>query len=370
MYEEQQLYNDVIYVMFYGGVTLLSFCACVYLLFRRGNAFVPEITPPLCLRRWVVAFFALMALGHIWWTLLACYHLVSDPWIALVVGAGLDCLTLVPVMMAMLLVMLQDRRRPLWPIVAALVPVVVILVVCIVLHSNTYVSLLRVYLVLFGIVFMIFMTRAVRQYGRWLRDNYADLEHKEVWQSYVAIFVCLLILCFYISIGSDSTFAYVVQANDFVLIGLLLWRVETLQTLDDAASQKGLIEAETPIPSITLPIATTSNIGQLLEQHCETPQLYLRHDIRADDLCRAIGTNHSYLSQYFTQQNTTYNAYINNLRISHFIRLYREAVATGRSFTALQLALESGFKSYSTFGAAFKQPMGQTVTTWMRDNTE
>ena len=32
------------------------------------------------------------------------------------------------------------------------------------------------------------MVRALRQYGRWLRDNYADLEHKEVWQSFVVLY--------------------------------------------------------------------------------------------------------------------------------------------------------------------------------------
>ena len=29
------------------------------------------------------------------------------------------------------------------------------------------------------------MVCAIRTYGHWLRDNYADLEHKEVWQSFV-----------------------------------------------------------------------------------------------------------------------------------------------------------------------------------------
>ena len=111
-----------------------------------------------------------------------------------------------------------------------------------------------------------------------------------------------------IIIGSDKTFAYIVQVNDIVLIGLLLWRVETLQTLeqDDTAAQTVPCEAEMPILSMSLSAATASNIGQLLEQYCEATQLYLRHDIRVDDLCKAIGTNRNYLSQYFTQQHTTY----------------------------------------------------------------
>jgi AraC-like DNA-binding protein len=370
MYEEQQLYNDLVYVMFYGGITFLALVAGVYMLFRRGNAIAPEITPPLRLRRWTAAFFALVVLGHVWWALLTCFHVISDPWIAIIVGAGLDCLTLVPVLMVTLLAMLQDRRRPLWPVVVAQVPVAVILVACIIYRDYVFVSYLRMYILLFGIVFMITMAQAVRQYGRWLRDNYADLEHKEVWQSFVAIFVCWLILCFYIMIDNSRVFAYIVHVNDIVLISLLLWRVETLQRLDeqdDTDCHATPCEAEKPIPSMALSAKSASSIGQLLEQHCEATHLYLRHDIRLGDLSKAIGTNRSYLSQYFAQQHTTYNAYINNLRIEHFIRLYRESVDSGHPFTAQQLAQQSGFRSYSTFGMAFKQRMGQTVTAWMRD---
>lgn len=348
----------------------MALVAGVYMLFRRGNAIAPEITPPLRLRRWTAAFFALVVLGHVWWALLTCFHVISYPWIAIIVGAGLDCLTLVPVLMVTLLAMLQDRRRPLWPVVVAQVPVAVILVACIVYRDYVFVSYLRVYILLLGIVFMITITQAVRQYGRWLRDNYADLEHKEVLQSFVAIFVCWLILCFYIMIDNSRVFAYIVQVNDIVLISLLLWRVETLQRLDeqdDTDCHATPCEAEKPIPSMALSAKSAFSIGQLLEQHCEATHLYLRHDIRLGDLSKAIGTNRSYLSQYFAQQHTTYNAYINNLRIEHFIRLYRESVDSGHPFTAQQLAQQSGFRSYSTFGMAFKQRMGQTVTAWMRD---
>ena len=79
-----------------------------------------------------------------------------------------------------------------------------------------------------------------------------------------------------------------------------------------------------------------------------------------------IGTNRYYLSQYFSSQGMNYNTYINELRINHFISLYREAVAAQRSFTAQQLAMESGYRSYNTFSDAFKRRTGQSVTAWMR----
>jgi AraC-like DNA-binding protein len=96
-------------------------------------------------------------------------------------------------------------------------------------------------------------------------------------------------------------------------------------------------------------------------------KLYLQHDLSVVQLAKTIGTNRLYLSQYFSCQGTTYNAYINDLRIGHFVSLYREAAADKRNFTAQQLANECGYRSYSTFTLAFKQRMGQSVTAWMRE---
>ena len=93
----------------------------------------------------------------------------------------------------------------------------------------------------------------------------------------------------------------------------------------------------------------------------------MQHDLTVAQLAQAVGVNRLYLSQYFSRQGLSYNAYINDLRINHFVSLYQEAVASQRSFTAQQLAHDSGYQSYSTFSLAFKQRMGQTVTAWIRN---
>ena len=107
------------------------------------------------------------------------------------------------------------------------------------------------------------------------------------------------------------------------------------------------------------------NIEPLLKQYCEESRLYLQNDINITRLAREIGINRLYLSQYFSTQGMNYNAYINNLRINHFISLYHEAVAAHRPVIAQQLAFESGYQSYNTFRDAFKRKTGQSVTVWM-----
>lgn len=372
MYDQQQVFSDSLYLIVYGGAMILALISCIYLLFRRSNAFAPEVTPPLRLRRWVVTFFVVMLLSHLWWYVLVKYDFFGDSLTGLIVAATLDCMMLIPLIMGMLQAMLQDRRRPLWPFFLATLPVAVLFAMIAYRHDLVLVTWVQGYFMLMTVVMFIYMAFAVRQYSLWLRDNYADLENKEVWQSFMVLAICLLILSFYIYSSSGMTYEYAVQGFDYLFVAILLWRVETLQTLgnnDDVDDTIQMTDGEemTSLQANELQTTLPGNIRLLLEQHCEGKQLYLRQDITLSELSKAIGTNRYYLSQYFTRQETTYNAYINGLRIQHFVRLYQEAVAADRPFTAQQLAQESGFRSYSTFAAAFKQRMGQTVMMWMRN---
>ena len=365
MYYTQSLEN-ILFLMFYGGVTFASVIACIYLLFRRGNAFASDVTSPVRLRRWAAVFFVVATLSHVWWMPFSFLNPWNTKSLYCMLAVFLDCVTIVPTIMAIMLCMLQDRRRPLWPIAVAMLPFVCIMAAFLTHRIESYIQYVRGYFLFLVLVQMLYMLHAIRQYRRWLRDNYADLEHKEVWQSLVVLFVILICLAFYSSGTLSLTYEYVVQVNDLLILGIMLWRVETLQQLDDVAPADQETD-EVPKAASTVPLTLPSNIGQLLELHCENTQLYLQQGLTLYQLSAAVGTNRYYLSQYFSRQGTTYNSYINSLRIRHFIDLYEQAVASRRRVTAQQLADESGFRSYSTFGIAFKQVMGTTVTAWMRN---
>ena len=368
---EQEFQGDILYMMLYAVVAALNLVACCYLLFRRGNAFAPDITSPLRLRHWTAVFFAFMTLSHLWY--MPSIYLTSsdDRMLCYNVGGMLDCMTTFPLAIVILLTMLQDRQRPLWPAWLIVTPSVVIMALNIVSRSEALIPMSNAYLLLLGIGLIVYMVRATKQYGRWLRDNYADLEHKEVWQSIVVLAVILLGFGIYTSEIGGLANKYIVQVNNILLICYLLWRVETLSDLSSSIQTDTIIttndaEEKTDTPeSNGLSPTVSSNIGSLLKRFCEEPQLYLQHDISAMQLAKQIGTNRVYLSKHFASQGITYSTYINGLRIQHFINLYHEAVATHQPITVQQLADKSGFHSYSTFNAAFKQIMGMTATEWM-----
>ena len=222
------------FFILYGITGAMPFFAAVYLLLRRGNAFAPDVTPPVRLRRWAAAFFAVAALGHVWWYLFYIYShdLQSAGYVLVVV---LDCVALLTTIAGTLLAMLQDRKRPVWPAFAALIPLVALGGLQIIFPERSFMNIATIYVLSVYVLFSVYMVFAVRQYGRWLNDNYADLENKKVWLSQTVSLVCLLLFILYTLVDTDTV--YILHVVELVLFTLLLWRVETLPQLEETPSQ-------------------------------------------------------------------------------------------------------------------------------------
>ena len=356
-----QIREDTLFIILYTIVTTIAAMAGIYLLFRRSNAIVPDVMPPARLRRWTAAFFAALALNHLWYMPIFFLSSSEDIMLCDLIGGFLDSITVFPLMIVVLFTMLQDRRRPLWPAYVMMSPIIVASAWCVTARSYALLTMGYIYALLMCMGLIIYMVCALRRYGRWLRDNFADLEHKEVWQSFVGLAIIMLLIFIYVFIYEGQVYQYAMQVICIVFVFYLLWRVETLSDLTipqslDATEESPVSEEQ----------ATHKDLGQLLQKFCIDAKLYLQHDLTVIQLAKTIGTNRTYLSRYFSSQGTTYNAYINGLRIQHFINLYHQSAAIRQSVTAQQLAYQSGFRSYSTFSAAFKQVKGMTATEWMR----
>ena len=276
--------------------------------------------------------------------------------------------------MAILLRILQDRQHKLWPWVLAQVPILVSAAFGIAMRSEFYGFDLTTYWQLaVMVVFVLYYIYVLIQYGRWLRENYADLEHKEVWQSLLFATALFFVYEVYFTNPGEMFREYLAQLETLAIIAFLLWRVETLEALNakETVMPENILDVVKTGGSSAnfLSLAIPDNIQELLASHCEAGHLYLQHDLTLQQLATAIGTNRTYLSAYFAQQGITYNSYINRLRVEHFMRLYRDSIKSNRPVTAVQLVPKSGFRSYSTFATAFKAVNGLTVAAWTKTST-
>lgn len=380
--------QSILFFTLYGISGAVPLLAALYLLLRPCNVFSADIKPPMRLRRWAASFFVFSALTHVWWLLFFIFSRDQQSVVYQLIILT-DCVLLLTTIAGTMLSMLQDRRRPVWPVMLAMLPFVLLTCAYMANPSNLLKQMVMIYLLLLSALFTVYMVFAIRRYDRWLNDNYADLEHKRVWLSQVVAFLCMLLFVLYV-VAEDMVLIYSLHIVDLVLIFLLLWRVETLPQLDAAPAEEAhtpqapdrlvsTASAESAFVPDTMPIMPTQpeqpladpinidvdQMEQLLKEHCEATRLYLENDLTLQMLAQAMGTNRSYLSQYFSRQGVTYNTYINSLRINHFISRCRELSAAGQDIPIQQLALESGFGSYRTFSRAFLQRTGKSVTVWM-----
>ena len=379
--------QSILFFVLFGVTGVVPLLAALYLLLRPYNTFSADIKPPVRLRRWTAAFFAFTALTHLWWLLFIIFSLDLESLCYQLIVLT-DTMLLFTTIAGTMLSMLQDRRRPVWPVLAAMTPFLVLGTLYMANPSNLLKQMVMVYLLLLSVAFAVYMVFAIRRYDRWLNDNYADLEHKRVWLSQVVAFLCMLVFVLY-EVAEDMDLIYCLHIVDLVLVFLLLWRVETLPQLDALAvktytpsapdRQVSTASAESAYVPETMPIMPTQaeqptvdpisididQMEQLLKERCVATQLYLENDLTLQTLAQAMGTNRSYLSQYFSRKGFTYNTYINSLRINYFISRCRELSAAGQDIPIQQLALESGFGSYRTFSRAFLLRTGQSVTAWM-----
>lgn len=377
------------YFTLYGGATVMALLLCLYLLLSKVNIIAPGVTPPARLRRWAATFFGFVAVGHIYW-LLAYVAGIDDQSLVFTLLAVLDCVGMLITLFGTMLSMLQDRRRPVWPVLVAMLPFVALVATLMIHPSELLQQIAKAYLLLHCLLFAVYMVFTIRRYGRWLNDNYADLEHKRVWLSQAVAFFCMLAFVLYI-VAENMVLIYCLHIVDLVLVFLLLWRVETLPELDapladetftPSALERPVCEttsAESAFVLDTMPVMPTQpeqpsanpinidvdQMEQLLKERCVATQLYLENNLTLQMLAQAVGTNRYYLSQYFSRQGITYNIYINNQRINHFVSRCRELSAAGQDIPIQQLALESGFGSYRTFSRAFLLRTGQSVTEWL-----
>ncbi|MBR6245813.1 MAG: hypothetical protein IKR15_00445, partial [Bacteroidales bacterium] len=271
--EVQLITQDIFYLLLYGGVIALNVLSALYLLLRKGNAFVNGLEPPVRLRRWTAVFLASVALVHLYWAY-ATLHPSDSIYIT---ACLLDLLFILVPSSGIMLSMLQDRKRHIWPVLVSLVPLVVLSVIGIVREDIGLLTPARIYLGILLVLFSAYMVVALRKYERWLRDNYADLEHKEFWQSIVVLAIFLLALLMYGSTDTNRFFMYAMQAVNILIVGLLLWRVETLQKLDDSdtVKEEPSQDEEEPVPLQEVPDV----IGSQLKKYCEDTLLFLQYDL-------------------------------------------------------------------------------------------
>lgn len=238
------------------------------------------------------------------------------------------------------------------------VPFVVMSMLYVLTQNHLFYMLLWVLSLAYGLWCIVWMIHDLPRYHRWLKNEYSYQENINLhWLRGVTL-LFFIILCIWVV---DCIYPSTLIDTIYILSSLVGWMVVCYFINRQELVIKEVIDS---LPTETAePLAPAAADGETEESDNERIQLlseqleklftvdkvYLEPRLRLVDLAQKLGTNRTYLSNFFNKERqTTFYEFVNGYRISH-----SENLLTTTDYTLDVVAEMSGFNSLSTFRRAF-----------------
>lgn len=238
------------------------------------------------------------------------------------------------------------------------VPFVVMSLLYVLTQNHLFYMLLWVLSLAYGLWCIVWMIHDLPRYHRWLKNEYSYQENINLhWLRGVTL-LFFIILCIWVV---DCIYPSTLIDTIYILSSLVGWMVVCYFINRQELVIKEVIDS---LPTETAePLAPAAADGETEESDNERIQLlseqleklftvdkvYLEPRLRLVDLAQKLGTNRTYLSNFFNKERqTTFYELVNGYRISH-----SENLLTTTDYTLDVVAELSGFNSLSTFRRAF-----------------
>lgn len=163
------------------------------------------------------------------------------------------------------------------------------------------------------------------------------------------------------------TIYYIVSIANWWLMGEMVQRQvlevdEMKEKLMNHRSMLSMPWSEHEGDNVTNNIPANENrIDKAMQRLCAEERIYLDPDLTCNDLAKAVGTNRTYMSLWFREHGTTFNDYINALRLK-----YAEYLLRATDDNILSVGSKSGFSHPNTFRNVFKEHYGCTPTEYRK----
>lgn len=238
------------------------------------------------------------------------------------------------------------------------VPFVVMSLLYVLTQNHLFYMLLWVLSLAYGLWCIVWVVHDLPRYHRWLKNEYSYQENINLhWLRGVTL-LFFIILCIWVV---DCIYPSTLIDTIYILSSLVGWMVVCYFINRQELVIKEVIDS---LPTETAePLAPATADGETEESDNERIQLlseqleklftvdkvYLEPRLRLVDLAQKLGTNRTYLSNFFNKERqTTFYEFVNGYRISH-----SENLLTTTDYTLDVVAELSGFNSLSTFRRAF-----------------
>jgi AraC-like DNA-binding protein len=205
---------------------------------------------------------------------------------------------------------------------------------------------------LYGTFFLVWTMVNIPRYNRRLKELYSYTENVNLTWLRVILYTFYGILAVWIV---DCVTIHIDIECFYMTSNLVLWMFIAyfLYRHESVISELG---DETAAPNTSSDNANGHALAPKIEELFIQEKVYLNPKLKLSDVTRAVGSNRTYVSNYFNRElNTTFFDYVNSLRIEYACKMLRE----GQENLSV-VALRSGFNSLSTFHRVFCKVRGVT----------
>ena len=266
----------------------------------------------------------------------------------------------------LLKILIPGKIRPRTEILISL-PTVACFLLYAIIESKILVPISLWYTTVLLVAMIIFIIYLSFQYDRYLKNNYSNIDNMTV--QWVRVFVYLCAIWYFIWRFMITQDGYLPEALYYLFL-IFIWSYiykYSRKHITATFHAQDLFKNTPPKPTTTpeAESAARDNLIVALEQYMSHKEHWLNYNLTLQDMATDLGTNRTYLSEYFNNTlNTTFYDYLNSFRINHAC----EILLAEPKLPITQIWERTGFKCRATFSRIFEKHTSCTPSKYRREN--
>ena len=277
-------------------------------------------------------------LSDFYWSLMTCVDMVAVPMYAFILMELVS-----PGYVSRRLMLLHEA------------PFVLLPVLFFVSRSDVFYYMLVAWAAVYGTFYLVWTAVKIPRYNRQLKERFSYTENVNLGWLRVILYTFYVILALWIF---DCVVVHLNVECIYMLGSLVLWMIIDYFIY----KHESVLDELTEVPSERCngldAGAESSELSRQITALFMEGQAFLNPHLKVSDVAMAVGTNRTYVSNYFNREaGSSFYDYVNGLRVEYACKLL---VSTGESVKCV--AEKSGFNSPQSFIRVFIRLKGVTPT--------
>lgn len=234
------------------------------------------------------------------------------------------------------------------------IPLLIAIVAYAMTDADLIYHMASTYTVVYSVAVIVIVHLHVHRYQVMLDDTYSNTSRRG--EHWVLLFMYALILqlsLWYIMVVYNSNDVYEMI---YFVISMALWFAYVARVRRQRFELAAVVEAESeavaPVDEREY-IGNRVDLSEKIRSFCAQKDNFCNSELNVNDIAVAIGSNRTYVSRAFREMGTSFNSYINGLRLD-----YAEELLLNTNDSILEICSIAGFGTVQNFRRIFNARHG------------